>query len=1381
MKPSVLGLGLLFSYSLFAAPKVLLHHDFDGAIDKPRVGEAKVAAGAGVQVREPAMQGKAGWFAETAAEASLRIELPALAKAESWTVALWQILEVKEWLTAPEENLLTLLDAEGKPIVKLSKSGGVFVHENDKVVHMDCFDALYWVQGSREHLAVTWDPNGNGAPSPSGMLRVYWKARPYAALALDLKRRPVALEIGQPMAGLAVDDLFVFDQALSLRGLWELMQFKGDNVQALETQLAARERIEAERPTAVRRAQWSALAKGGQLVEAETAGGEVVRAPEAKADKNGRFAAKNNNAATASGRAAVAPETDELTFDFVMAKAGERWLALRYVMDRRMHPLWPQGSKAKTPWTENFAEVEVKLDGKPLGIQRLYPTGIAGGHRGDVENWAWHALGGKVRLAKGKHRLTVHFKSGLAKPVYDALLISDKAGPSEPHPRWVDQYRIPPAWWVATHKTTTANNQRVDTYTITLRNRCGEPCSYELLTDNTRISPQVVRSSVNRIVLKPHEEKSFQVTFRTPVAMKGVSGWANIYLWNDDVALRQKYRLWNLIPTAVPKHPVLVPAPDEARRVELRAWMKDRDPEKLTPVLKEWTRGRNIQLSTYGPVKGLPSSFSGERLAALDVWMKMSAKEIEQYLPDGPSEHNGYGSGWERSGLDYSGVWHKQPKVVRLRPPGDVDFVTAMDFEGPPQKGKTETYRKTYVAGKDTDMIGSMRDTRWKSMMGHGLSGAAPYGDTPLGRRAHTGITLLAETYYLTGDKKYAKKAVEMARIFARKYTGLTKHFNYVLNREDRDWWGGRIGGRYLMKFGPRYYHAMGIYVLDLMWDAITPAERTMLEHNIVRWGIYEGMAGPLFEEPAYFAAVNKEDMPYLPMGRVLGDPSPKQGLQFFYDIFRGVVLEDGIHQCSLGSYGGVGGYVSFMQKLHGHGLDVSGNKALRNSFLAHPSFIFSGGGLPNIDDGGGVNLNGLGASFGSPSTAQYAWARELYNDPRLEQWPKLIDAAKRINSTPQEKKAAAMAAEYAAGKQPLDALWPPVYIAPVKGLAILRNRTAPEPIDWTEVIFDYGLHGGRSHGHAAKLATIPSFHGQIVSMEYGYGKLGELMSLYTSSYAHNVVIADGRGQAGGSGPVPIGQLRGQHSEPGLQWIDAESDRIYKGIHMRRTVFNTDFGLVDIYLCRSDAEHQYDWMFHSFGEAKPEALTLKPIAKLGDGVLRFARNPRSAPSASTVAIRWDNAPRTKPPKKSATAILHENAHVRVWAAPQKGTTVTLFSIPMNENVGSEIDYLMLRRHAKNTVFVTVQEPWRASTKEKVREITRLHVRNAAGRAVPDHEATALEVKLIDGHRRVFFVNHTPGEKQIGRAKTNASVATWDLGKGGVVEQEKFSKDANFAK
>ena len=37
---------------------------------------------------------------------------------------------------------------------------------------------------------------------------------------------------------------------------------------------------------------------------------------------------------------------------------------------------------------------------------------------------------------------------------------------------------------------------------------------------------------------------------------------SEIYLWNDDVALRQKYRLWNLIPAGPVKPPVLSPPPN---------------------------------------------------------------------------------------------------------------------------------------------------------------------------------------------------------------------------------------------------------------------------------------------------------------------------------------------------------------------------------------------------------------------------------------------------------------------------------------------------------------------------------------------------------------------------------------------------------------------------------------------------------------------------------------------------------------------------------------------------------------------------------------------------------------------------------------------------
>ena len=1380
----------LFAHCLMGQ-EILMYQSFDNKISTfdYLAGKGKVNSAEKIQLRKPAIRGNALWFDQSHPEGKLRIDLAPLQDAEDWTIALWNLIQVKEWLSAPTNNLITLLDEKERPIIKLSKSGGVFVFEDEKVIHMECFDALYWVRGSKEHLALTWESHGSGISSQKGMLRAYWKARPYAALAMELKRRPVSMEIGEESAGLGVDDLYVFNSSLSLRSIWELMRFRGNDPRLLQERLANLEKLEEQRPTANRMANWARLTQKGILIEAEAIpeGNDVIVSPAQKADRNNLYVASNNPASVASGRSCVEPGDKTLSFRFTIDQTNEYALALRYLLERRMHQFWPQSSSAATPWSENYCEVKVRLNGTPLGkSEKLYPTGTYSGHTGDVEPWAWHTLNGgqKLRLRKGEHNLSVTFSKGLAKPKYDALLLSQEIGPKPQHPRWVDSYRIPPAWWVAARKTTNAGGKRIDSYEVTLRNRCDEPCSYEIVVDNERVQPQEVRSSVKHIAFKPFEEKSFEVIFESDSDLENHSGWVNVYLWNDDVSLRQKYRLWNLIPAKKPQsrsRVSLLPKPNLKMQAALSAWLKKRKLEEFTEDLKDWTKARNLVLSEHGqPVRGFPAALSGKRLEALDLWMKMGEKEIEQFLPDGPAEHNGYGTGWERMGIEYSGLWHKTPRVKSIHPNGDVDFVTSLSVEGPPQKGKAEPYKKIYVIGKDDDLISSMRDTRWKSMMGHGLSGAAPYRDSPLGREKYSGITLPAEAYYLTGDEAYAKKAFQMIRIFARKYTGLTKHFQFALNREDRDWWGGRIGGRYLMKFGPRYYHAMGVYVLDLIWDALTPEERLIIEHNVIRWGVYEGMSGPLFEEPAFFAAVNKEDMPYLPMGKLLGDPAPVQGLQFFYDVFKDIVLADGLHQCSLGSYGGVAGYISFLQKLNGYGLDVSKNLALRNSFLAQPSFIFSGGGFPNIDDGGGVNLTGLGAGFGCPSKKQYSWAKEIFKDDKYDLWPSLIAAAKSVNNGPAEKKAERMRKEYQRDPAILEKLWPNLYIAPVKGLAILRNRKAKEPIDWKEVIFDYGLYGGRSHGHPAKLATIPSFNGQIVSMEYGYGKLGELMSLYQSSYAHNVVVVDGRNQFGSGAAVPVGKLCGSYGGEDIQWIDADSSRIYKGVEMRRTVFTTDFGIVDFHLCRSEKSRQYDWMYHSFGEASfkgPKPKKLESLAK--SGPLRFARNPRIRKTDDQVQVIWANAPLTKPPLKQSTAILHEKAYVRLWGLPNKATEVTLFGIPMVENVGGEIDYLMLRRHAKATVFATIQEPWRDSTSAMVEKAIRLPVK-VGGKKVSENEAYAMEVTLKNADRRVFFVNYSKGSKEIGKVTTNAKVATWRLGTANAVEKQTYTKGSSFA-
>ena len=73
--------------------------------------------------------------------------------------------------------------------------------------------------------------------------------------------------------------------------------------------------------------------------------------------------------------------------------------------------------------------------------------------------------------------------------------------------------------------------------------------------------------------------------------------------------------------------------------------------------------------------------------------------------------------------------------------------------------------------------------------------GGAPYKDTVLTRHRNVHVGMVIDAYYLTGDPAYARKAVEMLKIMAWKYTGFTKHSQGALHREDRDWWGGRVGG----------------------------------------------------------------------------------------------------------------------------------------------------------------------------------------------------------------------------------------------------------------------------------------------------------------------------------------------------------------------------------------------------------------------------------------------------------------------------------------------------------------------------------------------------------------------------------------------------------
>lgn len=1406
-----------------ANPKVVLYHSFEKGITSPdyAAGNVIVTAEKDAELREGGVYGTAVRFDQDARNASVRIELGDALRADSGTIALWQILDLKDAFLQPEENLLTLMDTENKPIFKLTKSGIFYVYEGGKKVLFDCFDSMYWLKGNREHFAITWHAGGSGLVNPRGIVRVYWKSRPYASYVMDLTRQPAALVIGDASAGISVDELYAWNQALPARAIWELMRQRPLEIGKLEKMISERCVMEAGRPAAAREAAWGQLARQGILVEAEANPGDSkpLTNPVLMGTGEAVFKASGGdpgnsfcNAATASGRACAGPGDKPLTFKMKVLKEGEYALALRYCLQRRINTLWPQNSTGKTPWSENYARVKVELDGKPLGQdarERLYPTGVYYNHSGDVEMWAWHALAGgkRTRLVAGEHELTVRFEFGLDKPLYDALLVSPDAGPLPPHRRWVDKYRIPPAWWVKDRVTEEKGGNRFDTYTVTLRNRTEEPCSYEIVVGPDKLKHQTAKADVSRIELKPFEEKPFRVTFTMPAGSEGISEWVNIYLWNEDVSLQQQYMLWNMVPErgfAERRHTVLLPAPDPAMQMAFRKWLKTRDEKAITPELNKWIARRGTQIGNgWGAMMMMPAPMSGERLDAMDAWMKMDDKAIDEYMPDGPAYFYGYGTGWERVRREYNGgdnYGSGSPVLKRIEPEGDIDLVTSVTFEGPNwedvQKAKTDPtikprlYSKTYVSGTDNDVIAALRWTRWQSLLPVGwLSYSAPCGNTPLGRKAGTGIAMMAEAYYLTGDPAYAAKAFQMLQMLARKYTFLAKHDCGRLCREDRDWDGGRITRR--TQVGN--LQILGLYVLDLTWNALRPHDRMLLEQNVVRWSIYDGMFGPLFENPAVYGCANMEDMPFIETEQVLGDVEVRENeLPYFVTIFKDAVHPDGIHICKPGCYGGVAEYINWMRKLAAMGQDVNkGNPALRNAFLTQRHFIFSCGGMPWFGDGGFGEM----ASPQITSRPNFQRAYQQYHDPLLKVLPDFMDAvdttyrqlevirsqAPWLPLGAAQKRLDAMGAFYAPGRFPMEEIWPNVAVAPHTGIAMLRNHAAKNPADWVEVIFDYGRAEGRCHGHPARLASITSFNGQITSSDFGDMFRGKPENaLVCSTYGHNTVAADGCNQARAGGPIKLGDQRETGGDKLVQWIDADSNRLYPGIYMRRTLFVTDQGVIDFYLCRSDKEHTYDWMYHSFGELASELKTEPCVLPRETYVFRFLKNARSIKTGDPIQAVWKAAPATKPVVKASKSYLNENWYVRLWSLPEQETELVLCTGPMHKETvdDMEIDYAMLRRKCRSTVFATVQEPWRESTGPKIQSARQLGV-TAEGRPVPPTDAYAMEVIGTSGKRMVFLVNYSGGMMAIGRVKTQANVACWEVAKDGTIVKPHYTPNAVF--
>ena len=252
---------------------------------------------------------------------------------------------------------------------QITKSGHVYYWEAGKKLHMECFDSLWFSKVDRHHFALTWE-QGGAECGPGGLLVAYWLARPYAALTIDLGRAPTGHGDRRGRLGWVRQSTNSMCWIVPCRSapIWELMQYRSGKAAELESLWPDVATRRLQRPALVRKASWRRAEQVGILVEAESA--DAIRRRKSKAARGSRRRRRASGydaasgANVASGRAYVAQSENAA----VQRDAGPGRpvrFGLRYGLLRSMHPLWPQNSSAKTPWSDNFATVRVHVDGRP--------------------------------------------------------------------------------------------------------------------------------------------------------------------------------------------------------------------------------------------------------------------------------------------------------------------------------------------------------------------------------------------------------------------------------------------------------------------------------------------------------------------------------------------------------------------------------------------------------------------------------------------------------------------------------------------------------------------------------------------------------------------------------------------------------------------------------------------------------------------------------------------------------------------------------------------------------------------------------------------------------------------------------------------------------
>ena len=224
---------------------------------------------------------------------------------------------------------------------------------------------------------------------------------------------------------------------------------------------------------------------------------------------------------------------------------------------------------------------------------------------------------------------------------------------------------------------------------------------------------------------------------------------------------------------------------------------------------------------------------------------------------------------------------------------------------------------------------------------------------------------------------------------------------------------------------------------------------------------------------------------------------------------------------------------------------------------------------------------------------------------------------------------------------------------------------------------FDYGKFMG--HGQFEKMGITLFANNKLWMADYGTPGYGStILEWYKSTFAHNVVVVDGKQQA----KTKENSIEICSSTPEYEMVRSKTTQAYAGVEYQRTIIRKNNYFVVIDDLKSDSAHVYDFYLHSEGK-------LQLQGKLGDS------------TSYLLPGKWLNKAAMRLAQKQINGQWSEKSEgIAIWMSGSTPLTALTTKCPA-ETGNRKIDLLIVRQRGFTSRFVTVLYPVKANEKLNV--------------------------------------------------------------------------------